>query len=122
MANLAGDAIDWWASQMQDHLATSITYSRSANTVTLNATVGTTDYEVVVDGSISVVAQTRDYLVQATDLIIAGQQIQPKRGDQIQESGSGDVYEVLSVGPGNHFFRYADPEHKVMRIHTKLAK
>ena len=66
--------------------------------------------------------ESRDFLILATDLVLAGEQTLPRAGDRIRESGSPDstsyIYEVLA--PGNEpAWRFSDPYRRTLRIHTK---
>jgi hypothetical protein len=59
-------------------------------------------------------------LIQPADLVIAGSQVLPERGDTIRETQNGNVYiyEVMAPGSEPHW-RWSDPHRKLLRIHTK---
>ncbi len=61
--------------------------------------------------------QSRDFLFRVCELQIAGEAITPRAGDRIV-TRCGQIYEVLSDG-GAACFRHADPQHTLMRVHTK---
>jgi hypothetical protein len=97
-----------------------VTYIRGADAVDLQATIGRTEFEQVDEyGSLHKI-ESRDFLVRAQDLVLAGSQTLPQAGDRIRET-DGDqafVYEVMAPGDEPPF-RYSDPNRKTLRIHTK---
>jgi hypothetical protein len=128
MTDLLAKGADWLTRKRQEHLARPVTYQRPVDggdqTVELNATVGQTvfrlddSYPSGAGGGVRVVS--RDYLVQASDLVLDGQTVLPQRGDVIIEI-AGDksyVHEVMAPG-GEPEWRYSDPQRTSLRIHTK---
>lgn len=65
--------------------------------------------------------EIRDYLIDSADLKLDGQPTLPERGDLIieNEDGKNFTYEVLPIG-NQRAWRYSDPFHLKLRIHTKL--
>jgi hypothetical protein len=65
--------------------------------------------------------QVRDYLIDTADLVLAGEQALPAKGDRIEEidASKKHTYEVLPLG-GEQHWRYSDPYRRTLRIHTKL--
>lgn len=84
------------------------------------ATVGATDFGVSEAGTGTVNWQSRDYLIDVADMLAAGIEGEPKRGDQIRERQGARtyVYEVLAPG-GDTPWRYSDMYRRTFRIHTK---
>lgn len=101
----------------QAHLSRTVTYARGASSLQIVATVGSTTFEVD-DGTVMQRWESRDYLVRAADLVLAGGPIQPQRGDRITDGGV--VYEVLAPA-GQDCWRKSDPYGITLRIHTKHA-
>jgi hypothetical protein len=124
MTNLLKTASDKLASLMKSHAGTSVTVRRGASSATATATVGSTPFETR-DGEGNVVQQfeSRDYLMLAADYQPAGSQVEPQRGDQIDEvvDGTTYTYEVMSPDDGTPVFRYTDRFRTQLRIHTKLV-
>ena len=116
MADLLEQASTWLAGQRSKFLARPVLYCRAANCVEVAATVGTTLFEI--DDGYGVVEkwQSRDYLVTAADLVLAGELVEPRRGDRITDGGK--VYEVMAPGKED-VFRLSDPYGVTLRIHTK---
>ncbi len=119
MADLLQKGLQFLESQRQQHMAEEVTYQRGADTVTVLATFGKTEYEVEASEGITVGAEVIDFLIAATELVIQDQPIQPRYGDQIIVAGQG-TYEVLDL-PGAGCWRYSDPYQMTFRIHTKLV-
>lgn len=122
MANLLQTGSSWLADQMKSHASVDVTYVRGAWQIPVKATIGKTEFELE-DGSGAVVRiQSRDYLIQAADLVIASSTTLPLAGDRIREVREGTTieYEVLAPGDEPHY-RYSDPFGKLLRIHTKLV-
>lgn len=120
MADLFESGASWLADQLKTHASHSVTYFRGAEQVTVQATIGKTEFEIDDGSGIIVRSQSRDFLIQATDLQLGGVETLPVAGDQIRETQGLNtfVYEVMA--PGNEPpYRYSDPFRKLLRIHSK---
>lgn len=122
MGDLLKDGLGWLEDQRAIHLAHEVAYSRDGNSVTLDATVGRTQFEQQDEFGRVIRYQSRDYLIAAEDLILGGNQVEPAEGDGIRETigGQTHVYRVMSPGDEPPF-RWSDPYRKTFRIHTKLV-
>ena len=122
MADMIADGQEWLATQRASHMRQTVTYKRGDDSVQLSATVGSTEWEIEEAGGLTERIETRDYLIQAAALILDGSTVKPARGDLIQETvlGVTYTYKVLSIGT-NPCWRFSDPYHKTLRIHTKLT-
>jgi len=120
MANLLQSGSDWLADQLKTHATVEVVYGQGAEQVTVSATIGRTLFELADQYGIVQKVESRDYLIQAADLILAGGAVLPERGDRIRETQGGTtfVYEVMAPGKEPHW-RYSDPFRKLLRIHTK---
>mgnify|MGYP000997170060 CR=1 FL=1 len=116
MGDLLLDAMDWIAERLHRHASKQVVYSRGADTVTVDATIGRTVFEVVRGDGIVEHAESRDFLILTNTLILGGSKTIPKRGDRIKEDGL--TFEVLAPGTEPHF-RFSDPYRRLYRIHTK---
>ena len=122
MADLLEQGSTWLEEQRVQHMSQSVTYHRGVDSVAVQATIGRTVFEVDDGTGILEKIESRDFLIQTTDLVLAGQATLPQRGDRIKET-QGDkvyVYEVLAPGKEPHY-RFSDPYRKTLRIHTKLV-
>ncbi len=115
----------WLEDQRHRHLTRTVTYQRGPivdmlYTVELAATIGRTVFEQADEFGMIQRTESRDYLIRAADLVLAGKPTLPRAGDYICET-EGDtafVYEVMA--PGNEPpWRYSDPYRKTLRVHTK---
>lgn len=120
MADLLARGSAWLDDQRTRHLTRLVQYQRGGESVQIAATVGRTVFEQADDYGIIHRTESRDYLVLATDLLLASVQTLPKAGDRIRET-DGDkvfVYEVMAPG-GEPAYRFSDPYRRTLRIHTK---
>lgn len=112
----------WLGALRKTNASSQVVYRRGDEAVTLSATVGKSEFDLVDGGGGVIRAEMRDYIVQASDLVLAGQMTLPQDGDQIEET-IGDqtiIYDV--VGPGGEpAWRFSDPWRSTLRIHTKAA-
>ncbi len=110
----------WLDDQRHAHMTRTVVYQRDADAVEIAATVGRTEFEQVDDFGVVHKVQSRDFLVRAADLVLAGAPTLPKAGDRIRETVGAQtfVYEVMAPGKEPPW-RYSDPYRKALRIHTK---
>jgi hypothetical protein len=112
----------WLEGQRNKHLTRQVAFARGGQLVQVAATVGKTVFRVDKGYGVQERIESRDYLILASDLVIAGAPILPKAGDQIRETDGTKtfVYEILA--PGNEpVYRYSDLYRVTLRIHTKLV-
>lgn len=118
MPDLIADGAVWLADQRKTHLAREIEYVTGATSVTVQATIGRTDFELVGEGGIMERTESRDFIVATGDLTAA-----PSRGDQIRETVGPTVYvfEVMAPVASAPPWRWADAARTAYRIHTRLV-
>jgi glycerophosphoryl diester phosphodiesterase len=64
--------------------------------------------------------ESRDFLIAAVDLVLAGEIVEPLPGDQIKEAAGGKVLVYVVMGPGKEpCWRWSDPYRRTLRVHTK---
>jgi hypothetical protein len=120
MTDVLEKGLAWLDDQRHTHMTRTVVYQRGADAVEIAATIGRTEFEQVDDFGVVQKVQSRDFLVRAADLMLAGAPTLPKAGDRIREAVGAQtfVYEVMA--PGNEPpWRYSDPYRKALRIHTK---
>jgi hypothetical protein len=112
---------DWLADQLKTHASRPVVYVRGAEQVAVQAVVGRTLLKLSDgDGGVRMEWTDRDFLIQAADLVIAGNPVLPQRGDRIRETAGATVfvYEVMAPG-GEPPWRWSDVFRKVLRIRAK---
>lgn len=125
MADLLATGSAWLSGVMQAHAAKSIAYRRGTSSVTIsNATVGRTEFEIVDQNQMLVKVESRDYIFSASQLVIASATVLPEQGDLIDEVVGAETwtFEVMAPAPRSAPWRYSDPYHQRLRVHTKLVK
>jgi len=112
----------WLDDQRVRRLSRAVTYCRSDSSFEVQAAVGKTVFEVDNGSGILESFESRDFLVRAADLVLAGEKTLPERGDRIRETQDETVYvyEVMAPGREPHY-RFSDPYRRTLRIHTKLV-
>ena len=94
-----------------------IVYSRGADSVSLAATYGRSEFTSERDGVMTVEANDRDFTFEIDDLILGGVETLPQRGDRITDA-EGRLFEVLALA-GAQVYRSCDAEGTMVRVHTK---
>jgi hypothetical protein len=118
--NLLSKASEWLERQRQRYATSPVLYVRGASSVEVAATVGRTTFEVDDGYGVLVRSESRDFLVLAAELDLAGSSTLPRRGDQIRETQGTAVFVYEVTAPGKEpCWRWSDPLRKTLRIHTK---
>lgn len=122
MTDLLEHGAAWLDQQRSRHLTRTVTYLRGEESVDLPATIGQTTFEQADEYGVIHRTQSRDYLISAADLVLAGAAEQPKAGDRIRETVGEQmlIYEVMAPG-GEPPWRFSDPYRRTLRIHTKFV-
>lgn len=123
MANLLEWGQAHLANQLKANAGTEVIYLRSADEVTVQAVVGRTEFEIDNGAGGHLHIQSRDYLIQTADLVLANEPVLPQAGDEIRETRGNKtfVYEVLAQG-GEPQYRFSDSFRKLLRVHTKHVR
>jgi hypothetical protein len=123
MPDLLRTASDWLEDMRTEHASETVIYRREADSVSLAATIGRTVFEVDDGFGVLQKYESRDFLVLADDLVLAGSPVLPEAGDRIEETVGTTtfVYEVMAPGKEPPW-RYSDPYRKTLRIHTKQVE
>lgn len=111
------------AKSMRDNAGTAIVYRRGADSLSLNAVRGRSEFEVVDPSGATFHVQTVDWIIRAEDLVIDGARVEPERGDTIEvedEDGLRRTYSLCETG-GMQSFAY-DPLRTAVRVRTKLRE
>jgi len=120
VADLLQKASAWLEDQRTKFLTQSVVYQRGTDTTPVPATVGETVFQIDDGAGALLRVESRDYLIRAADLVLAGNAILPKRGDRIRETSGTQVIVYEVVGPGDEpCWRWSDSYRQTLRIHTK---
>ena len=109
--NMLADASSWLAGKLKAHASSEVEYRRDAETFTVQAVFGKTDYEVQDESGLRIGGFVCDFLILADEL-----GLKPEVGDVI--AAHGRKYEILDLG-ADGCWRWSDPYRTTMRIHTK---
>jgi len=113
--------VAWLHGKRKAHLSRTVTYEREGRSVEVAATIGRKAYEVADAYGASVWVESTDFIVTATDLVIAGVRTLPEAGDRIHLAASEEerVFEVMAPGASMSHYAAADPYRTAWRIHTR---
>ena len=108
MSDMLDDAAEMVAGALRADLARTVTYRRGPLSVSLPATVGQSEMDVLDAAGAAVRIAAKDYLVTAADLVLGGPGapgVEPARGDLIEDERDG-TFEVLSPMQGEPDWRW----------------
>lgn len=94
-----------------------VTYRRGAQSVSVTAVTGRSEYSTVDETGMPVANQSRDFLVPTDGFELGGSPVEPKVGDVIEEQ-DGQTHFVTALGDGQPW-QWSDAARTTMRIHTK---
>jgi len=120
MTNMLQDGVTFLGGQLKDHCGLSIMYYRGQASVSVTATASMHRYEILDTDGIVTVVTSRDYVVHAADLVIAGSTVTPRAGDTIKETIGSTVhtFEVMPLG-AEAAYEPVDPDSVLLTVHTK---
>jgi len=120
LADLLKSGAAWLADQRKAQMAHAVTYRRGEQEITVQATVGKTDFSTDDQQGRTLEFESRDYLITAADLAALAGGAEPQEGDEITEDleTGTETYRVMLIS-GAPAFRYSDQSRKTIRIHTK---
>jgi hypothetical protein len=120
MTDILQKASDWLEEMRTRHASRLVVYRRGGSAVAVFASIGRTTFQIDAGLSVSTQYESRDFLILAAELVMAGKATLPQRGDHIQETHGDKSFEYEVLAPGKEpCFRYSDPFRKTLRIHTK---
>jgi len=94
----------------------------SFETLVARVTVGETRTEDYLEGQAVVSVRYRDFLIDASDYVVDGDQVAPQVDDKIVQmlGGREVVFQVVPL-PGEREYRRSDRSGFVWRVHTREA-
>ncbi len=118
---LLDQAGPWLAGMLQQAGGREATYRRGAESLTLTVVPGKSLFAISAPaGSARVVWGDADFLFDAADLILGGEQVTPVKGDRITLTLEGEVRTFEASTPtGEKVWRFGDPQETQIRLHTK---
>ena len=121
MPDLLQTGLEWLSDQLKEHASREVVYERGAEQVAVQATLGRTLLKLDDGyGGVRMEWTDRDFLVQAADLVLAGNAVLPQRGDKVRDTVGSQVFVFEVLAPGKDPpWRWSDPFRKTLRIHTK---
>ena len=121
MPDLLQTGLEWLSDQLKEHASREVVYERGAEQVAVQATLGRTLLKLDDGyGGVRMEWTDRDFLVQAADLVLAGNAVLPQRGDKVRDTVGSQVFVFEVLAPGKEPpWRWSDPFRKTLRIHTK---
>jgi hypothetical protein len=124
MANLFDSAMTFTAAALKGNCGDTVTYQRGADSVSIVAVSGTTEFDRDDGDGAQVHFRSADWLITAADLILLGSVTVPRRGDKIVKTSGSKVrtYEILVVDGSAQYAYMDDDGGQMIRIHTKLIR
>lgn len=118
MSDQLQSGISWLSAKLKSHESSLVTYQRGGDSVSISATRGTSTEEVFdSSGAASMHTKRTDFIVNAADLILDGETVDPRSGDQIVVGT--DTYEVMALADGKVYEEL--PYGLLLRIHARLV-
>lgn len=115
MSDLLQTGVAKALSLIQSHASQSVDYEAEHGSVEgILATLGETEVEEMTDIAV-IQGKRRDYILQASDLVISGEKFEPTEGDRIIEGNL--KCRVVAIGD-MACFNYLDPYRTMIRVHT----
>jgi len=120
MPDILESGIGWLESQRDKHRTKPVTFCRGAESIEVQATVAKWTFEIDDGMGILEKIESRDFLILISHLVLAGQAIEPQRGDRIKETSGNKVYVYEVLAPGKEdCWIFSDDYRNTYRIHTK---
>ena len=120
MYDLLADAESWLADVHKASVSQDVVYQRGSSSVSLKATAGSTDSMQTDQGGVLVGYTSRNWLIQAADLVLDGRTVVPEVGDTIVHGGR--VFRVTTDNSGEKPFRDSGSNGVTWRIYTKVVR
>ena len=121
MGNILQDGAVWLGEQLKQVAGVTVTYQRGSSSIAgLTATVYFHEYELADQDGFVTVVKSRDYILHAADLELAGSQITPRSGDRIIETinAVSHTFEVVPLGTLKEH-EPLDTDGVLLKVHTK---
>ncbi len=119
MANVIKDGLAWMAAKLKAYASDAVTITDGTNSISgVLATIGKTEWEYEDESGVVDRMETRDFLIDATDLDFGSGPVLPKRGMKIVEViGTVTFTRTVASPPGLSFWDH-DGYYGKLRIRT----
>lgn len=121
MPNLRERGVTWLESRLKTSAGRTITYHRGVDSVSITAMGSAMTYMIPNEDGIGTQHHSYDWTIAADDLVLDGEAITPRPGDQIAET-LGDVthwWEVLDLADSKPCVEWLDAIGELLTVHTK---
>lgn len=100
--------------------ARTVTIRRGQLTASVSATKGQTTVDAFDAEGLPIRLQAQDWLIAREDYDFGFGPTEPERGDQVEEmiGGRREIYDALPLEGTNELWRWSDPDHSLIRLHT----
>ncbi len=123
MADMLKTGLAFLTTQLTTHASQPIVYRRESDAATVQAVFGQKLLRIEgMAGDLRVEWTDMDFCIPTVDLVLCGEPIEPKEGDQVDillDDGGTETFQVYRFGE-DVAWRYADPHRSMVRVHTKL--
>lgn len=95
-------------------------YGRGTDSLAVTVVLGQSDHDVADAHGVVTTWQSRDVMLEASQLILAGERREPARGDTVRLTFDGvdTVWRVQFPDPNRPPFKFSDPYRQILRVHT----
>lgn len=123
MANLLREALEFHADDLNASAGESVVYVRGEQRIEVGAAIGESRFEAEGADGATIEIQTRDFIIQQSELDFGSGPTKPERRDKIEQTVNGETmfFEVLPEHGLPHF-RVADGFGVSYRVFTKAKQ
>lgn len=119
MADMLQSGMAWLSGRLQSNASQAVTYRRGAvSNASVLATLGQSEFPRESQEGLTTEERTQDFLIAVSQLTLSSAAITPEPGDIVVVADVG-TFEVCSPGNNAPAWRYSDPYHTLIRIHTR---
>lgn len=123
MSDMLQNGVAWLGALMKAHCSRTVSYQRASQSVELVACLGRTIFRVSDGRGGEIRVQMTDWIVDAADLVLDGEVVEPEEGDCIVDGGgpAAAIYQVAAPPGDEPAWRTTDGYRARLRIHTELV-
>lgn len=123
MTNLIDNGAAWLMGQLKTHASRPVVYRRGAAEIACSAVPSRSEFTVEDPNGATVLVESADWIFSYPDLVLAGEALVPRRGDEIEETagdGTRRTFQVLELSGVQPF--KVDAARASIRVHCKLKE
>lgn len=118
--DLLANAEQWLAGVHKASVSQTVSYQRGSESVSIKATAGLSDSASVDRSGMQIAYTGQQWLIEASDLILAGAVTKPVVGDLITHGSV--VYRVVAESTGDRPWQTSGANGTVIRVFTKRVR